>query len=287
MEQGNTPLLSQNRVPPCLEVCIDDVGGLAGALAGKADRVEVCSALELGGLTPSIGLVEHAVVSGIPAMILIRPRAGGFIYSADDVSAMLKDIANSRERGAKGVVVGAAKEDGQLDMEALKRMREAAGDLEVCLHRVFDLVPDPFEAMEQLIGVGFARILTSGQRTKLSDGLGILKKLTAYGKNRISIMPGGGVQLENIQALVQYAGVHEIHSSCSLVQIEESSVLRQFGFASPIKRKTISVQKVIAMREALYTHHKVALDANIPSTNLLIDAPDHSIGDVPLHKGTA
>ncbi len=234
-----------------LEVCVEDAAGLAAAQAGGADRVELCSALMVGGLTPSAGLMRLAANAGIPTVALIRPRAGNFVFSPEEIEVMLADIGTARDIGLAGVVLGAAQPDGTLDSEVLARLCEAAGQLETCLHRVFDLVPDPFAAIDTAIELGFSRILTSGQQTSVPEGLDLLAELVDYADGRISILPGGGINRGNVGEIVRRVGIREVHTSCSLMQPPEAESLVAFGFAPAGSRKTADAETVGEMRRML------------------------------------
>lgn len=234
-----------------LELCVEDMAGLNAAKAGGADRVELCSALVIGGLTPSAGFMHQAVTSGVPAMALIRPRQGSFVFSSDEVDLMQADIKAAREIGLRGVVIGAANPDGTLQIETLKRLRDAAGPLEVCLHRVFDLTPDPFAAIDQTVELGISRILTSGQQRSVPEGLKLLVELGAYANGRISIMPGGGITLRNVGEVIRSIGTSEIHSSCSVVRGKADAQLVRFGFAPDGPRKVFDPEAVAEMRRML------------------------------------
>ena len=237
--------------PISLEICIDDANGLRASCEGGADRVELCSALELGGLTPSAGLMKHALDAGISAMALIRLRAGGFVYCSDEVSVMLRDIKIAQEIGITGVVIGAANNDGTLDIDVLGRMCEAAGSLDITLHRVFDLTPDPKKAIDQAVELGISRILTSGQKINVADGVETLAALSAYAGSRISIMPGAGIKPENVTRIVEQTGASEVHTSCGSRSGEVSPELVAFGFADKAPRKQASMHSVREMRELL------------------------------------
>lgn len=234
-----------------LELCVDSADGLMAALAGGADRVELCSALSVGGLTPSSGFMQQAVDLGISAMAMIRPRAGDFVFDKDEADTMLRDIATARETGVTGVVLGASRPDDTLDIDLLKRLKDAAGDMETCLHRAFDLTPDPFAAVDQAAELGFTRILTSGQQKSVPEGLDLLIELGAYAGDRISIMPGGGITLGNVARVIRSIGITEIHSSCSTSEEAAPAKFVQFGFAPPGDRKLVSAEAVAEMRRML------------------------------------
>jgi copper homeostasis protein len=146
-----------------LEICVDTAAGLRTASASGADRIELCSALELGGLTPTSGLLALAAEMGVSARVMIRPRAGDFVFTTDDLDMMRADIAAARAHGLEGVVLGANRPDGALDLDMLGTLVEASQGLRKTLHRAFDLVPDIAEAVEQAVALGFDTILTSGR----------------------------------------------------------------------------------------------------------------------------
>ena len=157
-----------------LEICVDTLEGARAAEAGGADRVELCAALSEGGLTPSAGLMRAAAGLGIPAVAMIRPRSGLFHFSEDEIGIMLADVECARTTGLAGVVLGVQGADGALDAAALARLCEAAAGMETSLHRVIDVVPDIFEALEQAIALGFARVLTSGGAAEAPEGEAVI-----------------------------------------------------------------------------------------------------------------
>ena len=197
-----------------LEVCVETPTGLAVAAAAGADRVEICSGLGLGGLTAGPGLMAAAAAAPIPAHALVRPRAGGFELTADDLEACLVDIGHARRIGLDGVVIGAAR-GPLLDLPSLAAMMRAAGPLEITLHRVVDTLPDPVEAVDAAIRLGVARILTSGGAARAGDGAGVIARMAARAAGRVQIMAGGGVTPGSAVALVA-AGADALHASCTV-----------------------------------------------------------------------
>jgi len=194
------------------EVCAVNIQSALAAQRAGAHRIELCSALDVGGLTPSLGLIRAAVQAlEIPVHVLIRPREGDFCYSDLELEIMLEDIRLCREAGAAGVVVGALTEDGPLDLPKMKAMKAAAGDLDITCHRAFDFTPDPAEALEQLIAMGFGRVLSSGQSDSAYEGRFLLKKMVQQADNRIAVMPGAGVDAENIRSIVEVTGACDFH----------------------------------------------------------------------------
>ncbi|MCB6178145.1 copper homeostasis protein CutC [Rhodobacter sp. Har01] len=219
-----------------VELCVDTAEGLAAAINGGADRLEVCSALSVGGLTPSVGLMGLAAQAGVPALAMIRPRAGDFVFSPAEVVVMEADIAAARAAGLAGVVLGASLPDGRLDAGLLVRLVTAAQGLDLTLHRCFDLVPDRVEALETAIGLGFARVLTSGGVPRAEDGIVSLAALVQAAQGRIAILAGSGITAANAARLVA-AGLTELHASC-LVDVAAAGPVAAFGFGPATLRVT-------------------------------------------------
>jgi copper homeostasis protein len=219
--------MPQNKLT--FEVCIDSPAGLA-ACDGLVDRVELCSALALGGLTPDPGLIALAQESPLPCHVMIRPRAGDFCYDKAELRAMCASIEAVRRAGLAGVVIGASR-DAALDLPLLRTLMEAAEGLEVTLHRVVDLLPDPLEALEQAVALGMSRILTSGGAPNAVDGLAQIAAMQRAAQGRIEIMAGSGVSLANLADIHAQTGVRAFHSSCA-VERPVAAALQRFGFAA-------------------------------------------------------
>lgn len=231
-----------------LEVCVDTAEGLATAIAGGADRIELCAALSLGGLTPSAGLMGLAAASPVPVMVMIRPRAGGFVWSETEVAMMETEIAAARAAGLAGVVLGASLSDGRLDGGVLERLVVAAAGMDLTLHRCFDLVPDMGEAMELAIRLGFRRVLTSGGAVTVGEGMAQIAALVAQAAGRVTIMPGSGVGPDQVAAL-KALGIAEIHASCS-VPMAVAKGIEDMGF-SPAGLRRTDADKLRALRRAM------------------------------------
>lgn len=195
-----------------LEICTGDPEGIISAIAGGADRVELCSGLSEGGLTPSISLI-HFSSARIPTNVLIRPRSGDFVYTPKELQVMLEDIKFAKENGATGIVVGALSREGEIDVEACQKMLEAAGDMDSTFHRAFDVVNDPVKALEEIIGLGFKRILTSGQAENAVAGKKLIQDLVEKASGRIKIMAGAGINPHNLASLIKETGADEFHAS--------------------------------------------------------------------------
>ena len=231
-----------------LEVCVDSSAGLATAVSGGADRVELCSALPVGGLTPSAGFMAEAAVCGVPVVAMIRPRAGDFVFSAAELAQMEVDIAAARTAGLAGVVLGASLQDGRLDMAALTRLIGAAKGMECILHRAFDLVPNPEQALEQAIDAGFSRILTSGGARTAEAGAARIAALVTQARGRISIMPGSGISPANAARFVAM-GITDLHGSCALPHaVSGPAVDLDFG---PATERRTDAATVRALKDCL------------------------------------
>lgn len=236
-------------MPPLLEVCVDSPLGLMAAIDGGADRVELCSALSLGGLTPTWALMMLAAEHEIPAVAMIRPRAGDFVWSADEVDHMQGEIDDVLEAGLDGIVIGANRPDGRLDAKTLRQLlTDIPPDVDKVLHRCIDLTPDPVEAVETAIQLGFTRILTSGGAPRAADAIGPLRAMFDRARGRIEIMPGSGITPAN---LGQFAllPLNSVHASCA-VDHSQADKAAALGFTAPTRRET-DADTVLMMREAL------------------------------------
>jgi copper homeostasis protein len=197
-----------------IEICVDSLESGLSAHRGGADRIELAAGLSEGGVTPGPGTIRHLrEFLRIPIHVLVRPRPGDFLYSADEFEAMRRDVEFCRLWGADGVVFGILRENGSVDEERTGQLVSAAGPMAVTFHRAFDVCADPFKAMEALIGLGVKRILTSGQKATAELGAGLIAELVQHSKDRIAIMAGGGLNEENVLRIVQSTGIREIHAS--------------------------------------------------------------------------
>lgn len=229
-----------------LEVCVDDALGLAEAVAGGADRVELCAALGIGGLTPTPGLIEAAASSPVPVYPMIRPRPGSFVFDAAELATMRADIRFSRAAGLPGVVMGASLPDGRLDAAVLADLVAEAHGLDLTLHRCIDLAPDIDEAVETALSLGFRRILSSGGATQAHLGLPRLRRMVALAAGRLTVMPGSGISPAT-WPLLKDLGVTEVHASCAAPIPGGPDPL---GFATGQERRTRR-DLVHLLREAL------------------------------------
>ena len=194
------------------EICVDAVAGVRAAKAAGAQRVELCGDLIEGGTTPSRGLMRQArTIPGIGLHVMIRPRGGDFLFDDDEFAIMEADIDTAKAEGADGVVIGLLTEAGTVDEERARALIGRARPLSVTFHRAFDMTPDPFEALETLIGLGVDRVLTSGQEASVLEGLPLIAELVRKAGRRIIIMPGGGITPRNAARIVAAASPKEMH----------------------------------------------------------------------------
>lgn len=220
-----------------LECCVASVESAVNAELGGAGRVELCSALELGGVTPSSAAIRLARERiGIPLFVLIRPRGGDFHYSPLEVEVMKTDIAAARDLGADGIVLGILREDGNVDVERTAELIEAAGGASITFHRAFDSTPDPLAALETLRELGVNRVLTTGGADRAEESLTGLEKLAEAAAGRIGILPGGGINHENCRRIIEQTGAREIHvgsAVCSAGPRQEAAGLGPGGIETP------------------------------------------------------
>lgn len=217
--------------PLTLEIAVQDTAGVRVAREAGAARVELAQALPLGGLTPSAAALELALDAagqdGPQIHVLIRPRPGGFHYDADELAVAERDIRRAVEAGAHGVVIGALDAEGLLHVDAMSRLRDAAGAASVTLHRAIDVTPDPLAALEAACALGLHRVLTSGGASAAIDGADTLRALAAASGGRIEIMAGSGVTAANAAALAAALaglGVDALHFSAKRTVPQQGGV---------------------------------------------------------------
>ncbi len=211
-----------------VEVCVDNIESVVTAVDAGANRIELCSALSVGGITPNAGLIQKSLdLCDIPIHVMIRPRAGDFIFSREEIDIMVADIKFMQILGVKGVVLGALTAEGEIDESALTRLMSAARGLEVTFHRAFDLCRNPYQALETIIDFGCDRILTSGQQANAVEGVDTLIQLVERAGKRIKIMPGGGITPENAVNVVNATGAHEIHLSGKTPRISKMDINKE------------------------------------------------------------
>jgi len=197
-----------------LEICAINLESAIAAEKGGASRIELCDNIIEGGTTPSAATIKLAVeYLSIPVNVLIRPRGGDFIYSDLEFENIIEDIKYCKSVGVSGIVIGVLKNDSSIDIKRTKQLVELANPMNVTFHRAFDLCIDVFQSMEDVISTGAIRILTSGQQQSADKGISLLKKLQSKSNNRIIIMPGGGININNVEHIIKTTSVSEIHMS--------------------------------------------------------------------------
>lgn len=209
-----------------IEICCGSALDALEAQKAGADRVELCSALTLGGLTPSLGQVEVAKAAGVRVMAMVRPRESGFCYSDVEFETMLRDAKTFVEAGADGVVFGFLKADGTVDEARCRAMVDVIGAGEKVFHRAIDVTPDWRQAMDVLMGLGCTRILTSGQRATVPQGAETVRQMRLYAAGRIQILPGGGVRMGNALEVLERTGCDQLHFSFKKVCRDQSAAVR-------------------------------------------------------------
>ena len=243
-----------------LEICCADLESVAVANDAGADRIELCSALSVGGLTPSYGMVSEAVrMSRIPVNVLIRPREGDFVYTQAEGLCMLSDIEACSSAGASGVVIGALNPDRSIDTAICSLLASKAKGLgmTVTFHRAFDLCCNPSGALETIISMGCDRVLTSGQQSSATKGAKLLRQLVGQADGRIIIMPGAGVNSHVIADLAAETRAKEFHASAkknigSLMQSDGKQVSMGAADSEDYIRSTANPTEVLKLSEIIH-----------------------------------
>lgn len=240
-----------------LEICVDSVESAVAAEAGGAQRVELCSALAEGGLTPSLGLmraVRSRIEIGIHVMI--RPRTGDFLYSDDELAVMREDIALASQSGMDGVALGVLTADGDVDVERTRELLELARPMDVTFHRAIDLTRDIDAALEDVIRTGVDRILTSGAEPSAMHGRHRIRKLVRAANGRIGIMAAGGIRGDNVREIAEATGADEFHAALrrlvpSAIKYQRRKVHLGNSGLDDYARNVVRVADVRRMRDAL------------------------------------
>lgn len=216
MKQGRDAASSTSLT--LVESAADTLRSAVIAERAGAGRIEICAGLNDGGTTPSAGLIA-AVKSRIhlPVFVLIRPRGGGFVYSADEMEVMRRDVEVARDEGADGIVIGALHANGEVDVAITTELKKAAHGLQVTFHRAFDSTRDLAQALEMLIDAGVNRVLTSGGAATALKGVDTIARLVDQAGDRIAVMAGGGIREDNVREVIARTGVRELHARISSV----------------------------------------------------------------------
>ncbi len=197
-----------------LEICVDSIHSALTSQESGASRIELCDNLVEGGTTPGYGtimLVREKL--GIGMNVIIRPRGGDFLYSPEEIEIMRRDIALCKKAGVDGVVIGILKNDGFVDVPVTKELVQIAAPMSVTFHRAFDMCSDPVKGLEDIISCGVSRILTSGQKNTVPQGIDLITRLVGIAGKRIIIMPGSGITEKNISEIALASGAKEFHLS--------------------------------------------------------------------------
>ncbi len=240
-----------------VEICTDSVEGALAAEQGGAQRIELCDNLVEGGTTPSSGMIALARQQlSIGLNVIIRPRGGDFCYSDLEFAVMQHDIAQAKALGADGVVIGLLHPDGTVDQERSAILIALARPRSVTFHRAFDMTADPQQALAELISLGVDRVLTSGQESTAMAGIEVIRALTETAGDRIIVMPGGGINEENVATIVQRSGTREVHLSArstveSPMRFRNKRVTMGLPELPEFQRKLTDVTRVRTVTERL------------------------------------
>jgi copper homeostasis protein len=207
-----------------LEICCGSIDDALYAQAGGADRVELCSALFLGGLTPSFGTLRYARQHlRIPIVAMVRPRGGGFCYTGAEFATMEADAQAAIDAGADGLVFGILTADGEIDIQRTNRLCALAAGRQSVFHRAFDVTPDPFRALDQLVDLGITRVLTSGQQDSVPEGAELIRRLIDHARGRIEVLPGGGIKPWNLADVLARTGCSQVHLTAFRTALDTST----------------------------------------------------------------
>lgn len=234
-----------------VEVCANSLQSALNAEKAGADRIELCAELGVGGVTPSMGTIKSVMDAlSIPVHVLIRPRSAHFTYTPEELRVMLADIALCREIGVQGVVSGALRANGTLDVAMTQKLVDRAGPMHFTFHRAFDWVPDAMAALQDLCTLGVQTLLTSGQREKAEEGLPLLRQLQTAATS-CTVMAGGGIHAGNAKAF-QEAGLRAIHlSATQLGQIQPLEGRLPMNAAKHINEDKVAVTNAQEVRNVV------------------------------------
>jgi len=233
-----------------LEICVDNYESFFTALKSGADRIELCSSLREGGLTPSYAFMEAALKVSPSVFMMIRPRSCDFLYTDHEIEIMHRDIYAAKKLGAPGVVFGVLTADGNINSPVMKSLVKEASGMDVTCHRAFDQVEDAFVAVDSLIELGVKRILTSGQAENPYDGMDMLQKVVAHAQKRVMIM-AAGVTPATVKEIIIKAGVDEVHSAAATSRKSNMSYVKsdaQMGHGEDFRMNVVDGEIVRAIK---------------------------------------
>lgn len=235
-----------------LEIAVFDIEGAIVAEKAGANRIELCVSYSEGGISPSHGSIKWAAENiKIPVFVMIRPRGGSFIYTEEEIEIMKNDIAFCRDIGVDGVVFGILDDSGNVHVKNCTALIETAGNMQLTFHRAFDRVVNPIQAIEDIISCGFHRILTSGQENTAEQGIENIKQYIKTADDRIIIMPGSGINENNLLEIHRQLDLEEYHASVLARNTESAEVNSLKGLGAMIPEMTNSWEKIVAMQDLI------------------------------------
>lgn len=241
-----------------LEICCYSVESAINAERSGADRIELCDNYLEGGTTPSYATIKYSVEKlNIPVNVIVRPRGGDFLYSDIEYEIIKQDVLAAKKLNANGIVIGFLTSSGEIDIEKTKEIVELAKPLEITFHRAFDMCKDPLKAIDQLKKIGITRILTSGAKNTVIEGINLLAKLVKKAGNEIIIMPGSGVNETNLSELIQKTKAIEYHSSAKTFDNSKMNYFNQdismggIDTVNEFSKITVDPEKIKKMIEIL------------------------------------
>ena len=237
-----------------IEICCGSYEDALNAWRGGAKRIELNSALYLGGLTPSVGSLRLTKKNtGLKVICMVRPRGAGFCYSKEDFETMKADAQILMKNGADGIVFGCLNEEGEIQVEQTKEIIEIIKKYggEVVFHRAFDCVKDPFKSMETLIDMEVDRVLTSGLKAKAMDGIELIGELQKRYGDKIEILAGSGINASNALEMMEKTGIHQVHSSCKGWREDLTTTGEEvsYSYAEGIHKNSYDVVEEILVKE--------------------------------------